>query len=122
MISLPKNPADINEVNNPLTEFLDFLATSESGSGIYMFNHFPRYDLNGELVEANQFEIPDNEDVADYLEALEMLPDQGGRTHRQELTYTHGVDKNGVVMPVIFKISILVYQGKYGVTVNRMDF
>lgn len=122
MIALPSDPKKLNETNNMLTDFLDFLTASDSGSGIFMFNHFPRYDLNGKLVEATQFERPDKEDVADCLEALGMLSDRNKRANREEFLYTHGVEKDEVMLPVIFNITVLTHQGKYGALLKRIDF
>lgn len=119
---LPSDPKKLNEVNNLLTDFLDFLADSQSGIGMFIYRKFPSYYLDGELVEAHQFGRLDKEDVADCLEALGLLSDRNQETSLKTFLYTHGFEKNGAIMPVMFNLMVLVKQGRCGVTINRVDF
>lgn len=119
---LPSDPKKLNEVNNPLTDFFDFLAESKSGIGVFFYRKLPSYDLDGEMVDVTQFGRPDKEDVADYLEALGLLDDRNQETSLKTFLYTHGFEKNGVIMPVMFNLMVLVKQGRCGVTINRVDF
>lgn len=122
MANISVNTGELSNVNNLLTDFLDFLWKSNSGSGIILFNQFPSYDLDGKLVEASQFGRPDNEDIADCLEALGMLPDRGKAYHKDNFMYMHGVGENDTIMPVVFNIRISIHQGNYGLQAKLESF
>jgi hypothetical protein len=93
----------LNLASNELTDFMDFLVANKYAGGIVTTDASPMFSLNGRFWPAADYDAPDAEDLIDYLEALEMEPE-----NENLYDYTHGFTRDdGILEMVLFRIRII---------------
>lgn len=93
----------LNPASNELTDFMDFLLLNNYAGGIMTTDAPPLFSRNARFWPASAYEIPEKEDLIDYLEALEMEPE-----NENLYDYTHGfTEENGFPKVALLRVRII---------------
>lgn len=93
----------LNPASNELTDFMDFLVANRYAGGIMTTDSPPLFSMNARFWPASGYDTPEKEDLIDYLEALEMEPE-----NEKLYDYTHGFTcEDGILEMVWFRIRII---------------
>lgn len=107
----------LNPASNELTDFMDFLVANQYAGGIMTTEGPPLFSLRGRFWPASGYDIPEKEDLIDYLEALEI------ETENEKLyDYTHAfIQEDGTSDKVLFRIRIILDSKELAVTFRTIQ-